>query len=237
MELERFTYLALLIFTLSYPLYKSFEDKIQFYKKLKYVLPAIVITAVPFLIWDVIFEKHHIWQFNPDYTLGFKVLGLPIEEWLFFFIVPYACFFLYEVIDFFSHKKVIKYIKPFTIVLAIGLFVISIFKIHLTYTFIVMISASVMLIIIAYRQKISPILSKFFKGYFISLLPFFLVNGVLTKMPVVLYNDAENLSFRIYSIPVEDMVYLLSLLFINFSIYEILKRNAQRKEVKSANNH
>lgn len=237
MDLERFTYLALLIFTLGYPLYKSFEDKIQFYKKLKYALPAIVITAIPFLVWDVIFEKHHIWQFNPDYTLGFNILGLPLEEWLFFFIVPYACLFLYEVIDFFSHKKVIKYIKPFTIILASGLFILSIFKAHLTYTFIVMISSSVMLMFIAYRQKISSLLSKFFRGYLISLLPFFLINGVLTRMPVVLYNDAENLSLRIYSIPVEDMVYLLSLLFINFSIYEILKRNAQRKEAKSANDN
>src|SRR6056297_1528848 len=111
MELSNFTYIALLIFSVSFPLYKSFEGKIQLYKKFKYIFPAILITAIPFLAWDIAFEKIHIWQFNPDYPLGVNILGLPLEEWLFFFIIPFACIFIYEVMQYFFPTKTTKLIK------------------------------------------------------------------------------------------------------------------------------
>ena len=43
-------------------------------------------------------------------------------------------------------------------------------------------------------------------------IPFLIVNGLLTSIPVVLYNDAENLGIRIYTIPVEDVFYGYALL-------------------------
>jgi len=232
MEPANFTYLFLLILSLSYPLYKSFEDRIQFYKKFKYIFPAIVLTAIPFLAWDVAFETKHIWQFNPEYTLGFNILGLPVEEWLFFFIIPFACFFIYEVMLYFFPAKTTKLIKVTVRIASLLFFITAIFAFHLSYTFVSFILASVVLLIIVQWKVVSYKLSGFFKGYFVSLLPFLLVNGILTKMPVVLYNNGENLSLRIFSIPVEDMVYLLSLLFINFTIYELLKQYGERKKAK-----
>jgi lycopene cyclase domain-containing protein len=232
MEINNFTYLGLLLLSIAVPLIKSFEQKIQFYRKLKYIIPAIFITAVPFLIWDVIFEKHHIWQFNPDYTLGWRILGLPIEEWLFFFVIPYACFFIYEVVKYFTGKKDIPYIKIITLILS-GLFLlIGILFSSLDYTFINFILAGILLVILMNIRLIVNRLSNFYKGYLVSLLPFFLVNGVLTKMPVVSYDNGENLSLRIYTIPIEDMVYLLSLLFINFAIYEIFRHYDSKKQFK-----
>ena len=60
-------------------------------------------------------------------------------------------------------------------------------------------------------------------GYLVSLVPFFLVNGVLTALPVVRYNDAENVGLRMGTIPVEDSIYLLLLLLLNVNLYEYLK--------------
>ena len=233
MELSNFTYLALLIFSVSFPLYKSFEGKIQLYRKFKYIFPAIVLTAIPFLAWDVAFETKHIWQFNPEYTLGFNILGLLFEEWLFFFIIPFACIFIYEVMQYFFPAKTTKLIKVTVRIVSLLFLIAAIFTLHLSYTFISFILASVVLLLIVQWKVISFKLSGFFKGYFVSLLPFFLVNGVLTKMPVVLYNNNENLSLRIFSIPVEDMVYLLSLLFINFTIYELMNQYGERKKAKT----
>jgi len=233
MELANFTYLALLIISISFPLYKSFEGKIRFYKKFKYIFPAIIITSIPFLAWDIAFETKHVWQFNPEYTLGFNILGLPFEEWLFFFIIPFACFFIYEVVQYFFPAKTTKLIKVTVRIVSLLFLITAIFTLHLSYTFVSFILASVVLLLIAQWKSVSYKLSGFFKGYFVSLLPFLLVNGVLTKMPVVLYNNSENLSLRFFSIPVEDMVYLLSLLFINFTIYELLKQYGERKKAKS----
>lgn len=50
-------------------------------------------------------------------------------------------------------------------------------------------------------------LSKFWFSYVIVAIPFFICNGILTAKPVVLYNNDENLAIRMYTIPVEDLMY------------------------------
>ncbi len=230
MEFTRFTYFLLLLLSLSFPLYKSFEPKIQFYKKFRYIIPAIVLTAIPFLIWDVLFEQHGIWHFRPDYTIGLYWLGLPLEEWLFFFVIPFACFFIYEVVAFFTGTRPLPYIKPFTLFLALILLLVAVSVPSRTYTFVNFLLGSLLLLVMLAGRLSASRLTSFYKGYAVSLLPFLVVNGALTKIPVVLYNNQENLRLRIYSIPVEDTVYLLSLLFINFWIYESLKRYDQRRK-------
>jgi len=235
MEYTKFTYLLLLLVSVAYPLAKTYEPTLRFYKNLKYIIPAIIITAVPFLIWDVFFEKHNIWSFSHNHTIGFFILGLPIEEWLFFFIIPYACLFIYETMKYFTSRITFRYIRYITIGLATLLLIIGVLTVHLSYTFISFILASIILFIIANRKHIAAHLSNFFKGYLVSLVPFLIVNGVLTKLPVVLYNNEENLSLRIYSIPVEDSVYLLSLLFINFSLYEIFRQYDVKRQAQAQN--
>ena len=51
---------------------------------------------------------------------------------------------------------------------------------------------------------------------------FVLVNGVLTYLPVVWYNDLENSGLRLVSIPADDIFYGTALLLMNVSIYERL---------------
>jgi lycopene cyclase domain-containing protein len=230
MEIARFTYLLLLVLTLGYPLYKSFEPRIRFYTRFRYILPSLLFSALPFWIWDIAFEQSGVWHFNPGYTIGISLWGLPLEEWLFFLIVPFACFFIYEVVLYFTGNKPLPYIKPFTWALAVFLLITGILSHERLYTFINFTLAALLLMTMLLRSIHPGKLSGFLKGYVVSLLPFFLVNGALTKIPVVLYNNAENLNLRIYSIPVEDMVYLLSLLFLNFWIYESLKRYDQRRK-------
>jgi lycopene cyclase domain-containing protein len=63
----------------------------------------------------------------------------------------------------------------------------------------------------------------FIIAYFISLVPFFIVNGILTALPVVAYNDMENLGIRLYTIPVEDSVYGMLLLLCNIAGMEWMR--------------
>jgi lycopene cyclase domain-containing protein len=225
MKLAPYTYLALMLFTLAGPLSRSFEPKIQYYKKWYALFPAIILTNLYFIPWDVWFEAKGVWWFSDDYTIGLRIFRLPIEEWMFFFLVPFACVFIYECTNYFIRKD---YLGPYAVniskvLLALSL-VMSISHIDRMYTLVNGLSAAALLALHIWVLK--PVwLGRFYVGFTVSLIPFFLVNGVLTAIPIVFYNNAENMAKRIGTIPVEDLFYCLTLLLMTTTIYEaILKR-------------
>ena len=93
-----FTYFLILACSLAGPLALSFDKKVAFYKKWKYVFPAMLIPAALYIGWDFCFTSAGVWSFNEKYITGIKLFNLPVEEVLFFFIVPYCCVFIYECI-------------------------------------------------------------------------------------------------------------------------------------------
>lgn len=216
--LGNYTYLALMIFTFLGPFVMSFEKNINFKSKWKNFIISIIPMMIFFITWDILFTINRIWEFNPDYYIGFKIFHLPLEEWLFFIFVPFACLFIYENVKFFIKKDYNhKYITIFLIVLMLsGL----IFLENGLYTQITFISL-LMFLLFTFKKDY---LSKFYISYLLSLLPFFIVNGVLTATPVVIYNNAENLSIRIGTIPVEDTFYGLLMMLQVVYIYEILEK-------------
>jgi lycopene cyclase domain-containing protein len=76
-----------------------------------------------------------------------------------------------------------------------------------------------------YKLKL---LQQFYISFLIILIPFIIVNGILTgavtETPIVWYNDLENLGIRFYTIPVEDFGYAFSMLFGNALIFETLNK-------------
>jgi lycopene cyclase domain-containing protein len=62
---SKYLYLALNIASFIIPFAFSFYPKANFSKKWKYVLPAILATAIVFIAWDVLFTKAGVWGFNP----------------------------------------------------------------------------------------------------------------------------------------------------------------------------
>jgi len=225
----KYTYLLLNIFTISVPLVFSFHKKLNFYKTWIAFFPAVAITAALFIIWDIIFTNMGVWGFNPNYLIGVNVINLPLEEWLFFFCIPYAIVFTYT-----SVKILVKYevfskpAKNISIGLVFVLLFIAIFNVERTYTFVTFLSTALFLLLHTFYFK-TEYMGKFYLSYLIIFLgPFLFVNGVLTgsfiEDQVVWYNNYENLSFRIFTIPVEDFVYGFLLYLMNISLYEYFIR-------------
>jgi lycopene cyclase domain-containing protein len=69
-------------------------------------------------------------------------------------------------------------------------------------------------------------MSYFWVAYFVHLIPFFIVNGILTGMatpsPVVIYNSQNIIGLRIITIPIEDSIYALTCLLIPITVMEAL---------------
>ena len=220
-----YLYLGLNLFAISYPLAQSFEWRLQYAKKWKALFPAIVITGAFFIVWDIWFTEMEIWGFNPRYLTGIYMAKLPIEEWLFFIAVPFASVFIYECVWYFFPKIENKHwVRYASFTTAALLLLLALLNTSRAYTFCTFLFTSIFLGYVAFQFP--NWLAKFWTGYLLHLIPFLLVNGVLTgswiEEEVVWYNNAENLSIRIGTIPVEDTVYALLLLLMNVYFYELL---------------
>lgn len=227
-------YLYLNLFTISLPLLLSFDKKVAFYKSWKQLFPAIVLMAVIFILWDALFNYYNIWAFNDKYLIGSRLLGLPIEEWMFFFTVPYACVFIYACLVAYLKTDPLKNLhRPFLFGLSFLLLLVAAFHYDRLYTSITFVATAILLLYNLKKRR--PWLSMFLLSYFVTLLPFVFVNGILTgsyiQDQVVWYNPAHNLNLRILTIPVEDSIYNLLMLLLTVQLFEGYKSKAKRKAV------
>ena len=218
--MERYTYLLLDLFTLLGPLALSFDKKVAFYKWWEPLfLRGILPTAAFFIFWDVMFTHWAIWNFNPDYLCGIFWLGLPIEEWLFFIVVPYACAFIYACIRAYGKWRGQDKGVRITAVLGVLLLAIGLIYWDRPYTIYAFGGSGLGCILAVLFRRRAPRFrfDTFLVSYLVILVPFLLVNGVLTAMPVVRYDDTANLAIRMYTIPVEDTFY--GLLMIGMTVW------------------
>ena len=228
----RYLYLFLDIITFILPLIsfiatQQFRPQIKSVFKWKRALKSIFIVGCIFIIWDIFFTRWGIWGFNKNYLIGIFIMDLPLEEWLFFIVVPLSCMFIYEGVSFFFLKKTESQIgRNISLILAVFLSIVSFFFMDRLYASTTFLATSILLGTHVFVLK-SNYLNKFYLGYLFSLVPFFIVNGILTggltNEPIVWYNTNENLSLRIYTIPIEDTIYLLLLLLGNITVYEYMK--------------
>jgi lycopene cyclase domain-containing protein len=225
---KHYTYLLINFLTVLFPVLLSFDKKVAFYKQWKYLFPGLLITGGIFLVWDYLFTIYNVWSFNPEYVIGVWFLNLPLEEILFFVTVPFACMFIYECLNAYIAKDVLaKYSKGvswFLLLLSVVMLVLFYTRVYTLITF------GLLLLISSYALLKSPKgLGRFYLAYAVSLLPFYIVNGLLTSIPVVLYNDAENMALRVGTIPLEDHFYSLSMLMMNMLFFEYFRSKTRVK--------
>lgn len=220
-------YLLINFFTVFFPVILSFDKRVQFFKSWKYIFPGLMISGLLFLFWDHLFTVFGVWSFNPDYIQGFYILNLPVEEILFFITVPFACIFIYECLNYYIKSDILKPVSVSVTYALIVLCVVLLFKYYdRVYT---LITFGLLLTILIFAQFVFRIqyLSRFYLAYIISLFPFYIVNGLLTSIPVVMYNDAENMALRIGTIPFEDHFYSMAMLLMNIMFFEYFRKRSR----------
>ncbi|MES2728087.1 MAG: lycopene cyclase domain-containing protein [Bacteroidota bacterium] len=223
--MREFTYFYILLCSVSICFIASFDKRIQFYKHFGAYIKAAIIVAVPFIAWDVWFAAQGVWWFNKDYTLGFNLGGLPIEEWLFFICIPFPCIFTYYCFEkFFKLKRTYAFNNIIVFVGVIVFTVIALLHYNKIYTFATALATTLALIYLHFIARAKWI-TKASLVFSILMVGFFPVNGILTgtglESPIVNYNPADFLGIRILTIPIEDFVYcytqfLLVLYFFKF---------------------
>jgi lycopene cyclase domain-containing protein len=220
-------YFILLVSSVAAPLILSFDKKLQFRRQWKYLFPAIFVVAAVYIFFDVLLTKAGVWGFNPRYHSNILLFNLPIEEWLFFIVIPYASIFLHDAfVLYFPQIKLNNRIsKIITVALLIILILLVLFNLDKIYT--VYIYSTLIVTLVIYLFSKSNIINQFYITFLLILIPFLIVNGVLTgsfiESEVVWYNNEENLEIRFFTIPVEDFAYGFSMIFLSLMFRDKLK--------------
>lgn len=222
----KWLYFILLGGTLIWPIIASFIPIMRFRSYWKYLfLPAILWSSL-YILWDIYFTAWGIWGFNTTHLSGYFFYGLPIEEILFFIIIPAACILLYRSVEVFitPRQSTLSDLLHIGFIIAMVVFGIT-FRDHIYSRWAVSMN---LLSVSAFILLANSSFLKFFLTYFITLIPMFLVNGALTgmfsKSPVVIYNPDEFSGLRLISMPVEDMIYQYGLLCGFILLIEIQKK-------------
>lgn len=225
------------------PFLFSFHPKLRFYLRWKSYVVGALFMSVLFIPWDIFFTAKGIWGFSDAYTMGWKLGGLPLEEWLFFICIPYACLFTYH-----CFRLLIK--TPLSEIwgTGIGWFVVvlnlavAISYIDRWYTFAAHGLCAFFLILHLLFFK-TRYLNWFFMMYVVILIPFLTSNGILTGLDfwsypfintspefiaekIVWYNNDHNLGLRFFSMPADDLAYGMLMLLMVVTGYEWAERRS-----------
>jgi lycopene cyclase domain-containing protein len=203
-------YLLLMGLTFLGPFTRAFEPRIRYIGQTKHLALATVFMMALFIPWDVVKTATGVWGFNPRYLVGPSLWGLPLEEWLFFVVVPWATFFIYEVLQLFfpwtqSSKSTFWFLGLLGAVCGALAWAFH----DRWYTLTASLGLALGCLWLIWQRPWWT--AAFLRSWAVGLIPFFAVNGILTGAflpePIVWYNDAENMGIRMGTIPVEDALY------------------------------
>jgi lycopene cyclase domain-containing protein len=220
-------YFFVLFWVIIFPFIFSFHKKFYFIDKWKLFIKSTWPIALFFILWDVFFTYKNIWWFNPEYTSGIKIFNLPIEEILFFIVIPYACVFtFYNIIKFIPVKKLNTSFTRifFAVILIISISLATYYHLQ-WYTFTTFLLLSFTLFYFLFIKDDNTFLKYFLLEYVLTIPGFLFSNGILTgsyvvAQPIVFYNSAHHMGVRIFNIPIEDFFYgMIMLIWISYLFY------------------
>jgi len=187
------------------------------YPQLRPAFFAILSVSIPYIVWDALVTGWW-WEFNSRYTLGFSLGPLPVEEVLFFFVVPWSCLIIWENLKELVTGRVTAQLELF--VALVGLLTLGT-SVSQGWWY----SASIgglmcVLSLMSYRYgqwlrwKVSGLY------LVIVFLLTCIFNGYLTARPVVIYNTFTKSNLNLGTIPIEDIIYGLVLVSLVAMLYE-----------------
>jgi lycopene cyclase domain-containing protein len=91
-------YLVILLILFCVSLFLELKFHLRLYQSKKERMLIPIIFFLIGILWDSFAVARGHWVFNMDKLLGIKIGLLPIEEYLFFLIIPYTILTLYRVL-------------------------------------------------------------------------------------------------------------------------------------------
>jgi len=205
----------------------SLKD-LNFAKNSKFLILSVLINVFVFSVPTEFLTQLKVIVFNPPYLTGLTLWELPSEELLLYFLLPGAGLAIYSFLNArYPDNKPEKYslaVSNIMLGVCIAMLYFGHQKLYTVFTFALLMA---FLVFIEYVGKIR-FMYRFYRAYLVSLIPFYIVYGVLTSVPVVQYNSAETLNFNLFHIPFESHFYFMAMLLLSVYLFELFKSRAAR---------
>jgi len=98
-------YMTVLMLSGVVPLAMSFWPPLKFYRYWRSLALSIALIMLLFGSWDVWATWRGHWYFDGAGVLPYRIINLPLEELLFFVVIPFCCIFTWEVLRYLMKKK------------------------------------------------------------------------------------------------------------------------------------
>jgi lycopene cyclase domain-containing protein len=184
-------------------------------------------VSVPWLLLDAGQHEAHFWQYSPSFVSSLHVLNLPLEEGLFFFVIPLACLIFWSLIVRHRSLPLLIWLGKATIALLVllgcgmAVFYHGAIPVRSMIDLLLVVIVGVSMWGVTRSQHhTEAILS--WTGVVMGL--FLLGNLYLTALPIVIYNDALMVPWRFGTIPLSDMHYNFAFLWMTLVVYLLATR-------------
>jgi lycopene cyclase domain-containing protein len=98
MDLDRFQYLLLMGLCLVVTLPLELLLGARVWAQPRRLAAALAAPVAVFVVWDVIAIARHHWTYGARYVTGWKLGNLPVEELVFFVVIPICGLLTYEAV-------------------------------------------------------------------------------------------------------------------------------------------
>ncbi len=218
--MKKFAYLIFNLVVLIGPL-----SAIVFYRPI--ILPvwpalffSLFIAAVIFIILDQ-WATGRFWYFNRKYLTGLFIGKLPVEEWLFFITVPFACFLLWVNLQPLLPDASVNFFWLVGFLFCLSILALISLKKHRTYAAAVIIGFFTVIILDMLAGANLIVRQRFWIFMIIVNLLTLIFNAYLVNQPIVRYFKQPKTGWQILNIPAEDFLYGTCLIYSNLFLYHL----------------
>lgn len=203
----------------------SFLTPISRYRKYRPLIISIAVVAPVYIIWDQLAVIFGTWKFDSSHVIGIFFFHLPVEEVAFFLVVPFSTLLIFEVIRSHIREKIsVRNMEIVSSIIIILLIMLGLFNISRSYTSIASFfaAASISIGIVFDRQLMTSVSLWIYIA--ISYIPFVFFDHLMVTLPVFTYGKGAIIGLRIADIPVEEFLYVFSLLLSYAIVYDLSAR-------------
>jgi lycopene cyclase domain-containing protein len=229
-------YLLVLLATGLGPALLLFLPPQRSYLKWKAYATAVLVILLIYIPWDMAFTAMGEWQFNSTYISGIWWGNLPMEEWLFFIITPWSCLFVLDSMHFHFPALQNQHRLQRMLVLTCMASIVALLLLGEGGNYTWTASGIALALLVAEYQVPTRISATVLLAYLVLLVPLILCNGILTGIEfwehpilnrqhielnrcIVYYHPHTISGWRIFTIPVEDLVYGLGFYLLGSRVF------------------